>query len=96
MSARGGLLPNANSAISEAFEKLNLRTLGVESPQFPTAVTFNYCDARAARLHENLLDFVLLNNLHSASESQKEMIGLAMTLKGIAEDFVFEDQLGCN
>jgi outer membrane protein TolC len=69
LSARSELLPTLNSAISEELERVNLRTMGVESPQFPTAVTFNFYDVRAARLEQSVFDLVRVENLHSATES---------------------------
>ncbi len=65
--ARSQLLPNLNGAISEEFERLNLRTLGVETSSFPEAVKFNYFDARAARLNQTVFDLVRIENLHGAS-----------------------------
>lgn len=67
--ARSTLLPNLNAALSEEFEKLNLRTQGVESSTFPVAARFNYFDARAARLNQTVFDLVKIENLHSATES---------------------------
>lgn len=67
--SRSRILPTANAAISEEFERLNLRTMGVESPQFPTAVTFNFYDARAVRLRQSAVDLVRIENLHSASQN---------------------------
>jgi outer membrane protein TolC len=43
--------------------------MGVESPQFPTAVTFNFYDARAARLEQSAFDLVRIENLHGATEN---------------------------
>jgi multidrug efflux pump subunit AcrA (membrane-fusion protein) len=45
--ARSELLPNLSTAISAELERLNLRTMGVESTAFPASVTFNFYDARA-------------------------------------------------
>lgn len=69
MEARSQLLPTLNAAISEELERANLRTMGVETPQFPTAVTFNFYDARAARLEQSVVDLVRVENLHSATEA---------------------------
>jgi hypothetical protein len=67
--ARGGLLPNVNAAVSEEFEKLNLRTQGVESSTFAVTAEFNFFDARAARLNQSIFDLVKIENLHSASDT---------------------------
>jgi outer membrane protein TolC len=40
--ARSSLLPNLNAAISEELERLNLRTMGVESNTFPLTAPFNF------------------------------------------------------
>jgi hypothetical protein len=40
--ARISLLPTLNTVISEQLEKLNLRTQGVESSNFPVAAQFNF------------------------------------------------------
>ncbi len=69
--AKSTLLPNLNMAISEVFERENLRTLGVSIPIIPEAVKFNYIDARAARLNQSVFDLVRIDNLHSASENLK-------------------------
>ena len=65
--ARSALLPSFNSALSEEFEQLNLRALGVETNMFPRTARFNFFDARAIRLNQTVLDLVQLDNLHSAS-----------------------------
>jgi outer membrane protein TolC len=66
--ARSALLPSVNAAISEEFERVNLRTtMGVESPMFPTAVKFNYFDARAVMLNQAVFDLVKIDNLRSAN-----------------------------
>lgn len=69
--ARSGLLPLLNSGITEAFERENLRTLGVSLQSIPESSKFNYIDARAARLQQTVLDIVKIDSLHSASESLK-------------------------
>ncbi len=69
--AKSGLLPALNTGITEAFERENLRTLGVSIPSIPESVQFNYFDARAVRLQQTVLDIVKLDSLHSASESLK-------------------------
>ena len=69
--AKSTLLPNLNMAISEVFERENLRTLGVSTPIIPEAVKFNYIDGRAARLNQSVFDLVRIDNLHSASENLK-------------------------
>jgi hypothetical protein len=40
--ARISLLPTLNTVISEQLEKLNLRTQGVESSNFPVTAQFNF------------------------------------------------------
>ncbi len=65
--ARSQLLPTLNSALSEQFEQLNLRTEGVESTTFPLTARFNFFDARALRLDQTVLDLVRIHNLRSAS-----------------------------
>ncbi len=67
--ARSGLLPQLNTAVSEEFERLNLREQGVEVTSFPEAVKFNFFDARAARLNQSVFDLVRVRNLNSASEN---------------------------
>jgi len=64
--ARSALLPSVNAAISEEFERVNLRTMGVESPMFPTSVKFNFFDARAVMLNQAVFDLVKIENLRSA------------------------------
>lgn len=68
--AQSTLLPTLNIGVSEVFERENLRTLGVSLPGVPTAVKFNYIDARV-RLNQSVLDLVRVNNLHAASETLK-------------------------
>ena len=69
--AKSTLLPNLNLAVSEVFERENLRTLGVSTPIIPEAVKFNYIDGRAARLNQSVFDLVRINNLRSADENLK-------------------------
>ena len=66
--AKSELMPQLNTAVAEEFERLNLRTLGVEISSFPESVKFNYFDARAVRLNQSVFDLVRIRNLHSASE----------------------------
>jgi outer membrane protein TolC len=66
--ARSALLPQLNAGISEEFERLNLRTQGVEIQSFPEAVKFNYYDARV-RLQQSIFDLVRIRNLHGATET---------------------------
>jgi outer membrane protein TolC len=77
VTARSALIPSINAAISEEFERLNLRTMGVESSMFPTAVKFNYFDARAVMLNEPVFDLVKIDNLKSAGEVVKSTIKAA-------------------
>ena len=81
--ARSSLLPNLNAAISEEFERLNLRTMGVESNTFPLTATFNFFDARAARLNQSVFDLVRIENLHSASENLKANIKMAQNARDL-------------
>ena len=67
--ARSELLPQVNTVVSEAFEKINLRTLGVEEASLPVSSKFNYYDARAARLTQSVFDLVRLRNLQGANET---------------------------
>ena len=69
--AKSTLLPNLNMAISEVFERENLRTLGVSIPSIPESVQFNYIDGRALRLNQSVIDFVRINNLRSADDNLK-------------------------
>ena len=64
--ARSALLPQVNAGLSEEFERLNLRTQGVEIASFPESVKFNFYDARV-RLQQSVLDLVKIRNLHGAS-----------------------------
>lgn len=71
--ARSGLLPQANTLVSETVEQVNLRTLGVSIPNFPAVVgPFNFFDARAARVNQTVFDLVRLRNLRTAGENLKE------------------------
>ena len=72
--ARSGLLPQLNTAISEVFERENLKTLGVSIPSIPESVQFNYFDARAVRLNQSVFDLVRIRNLQGASENLKASI----------------------
>jgi outer membrane protein TolC len=76
-TARSALLPSVNAAISEEFERLNLRTMGVESPMFPTAVKFKYFDARAVMLNQAVFDLVKIDNLRSADQQAAATIKAA-------------------
>ena len=66
--ARSELMPQLNTVVSEAFEKINLRTLGVQESSFPLTSKFNYYDARALRLNQSVLDFVRIRNFRGATE----------------------------
>jgi outer membrane protein TolC len=74
--ARSALLPQLNTGISEQFERLNLRTQGVETQSFPESVKFNYYDARV-RLQQSVFDLVRIHNLHGASETLQANIKAA-------------------
>lgn len=68
--AEAGLFPTLNAGVAEAFERENLRTLGVSLQSIPESSKFNFYDARF-RLQQSVLDLVKLDSLHSASESLK-------------------------
>jgi outer membrane protein TolC len=80
--ARSELLPQLNAAVSEEFERLNLRTQGVEISSFPESVKFNFYDARA-RLNQSVFDLVKIRNLHGSSESLKANIGAARNARDL-------------
>ncbi|WP_263359879.1 TolC family protein [Acidicapsa ligni] len=71
--ARSELMPQLNVAVSEEFERLNLRTQGVEVNTFPESVKFNFYDART-KLNQSVFDLVKIRNLRGASESLKANI----------------------
>jgi outer membrane protein TolC len=81
--ARSELLPNLNTVVSESFERVNLRTQGVETSAFPEAVTFNFYDARAARLQQTVFDLVKIENLHSATQNVKSNFALARNARDL-------------
>ena len=81
--ARSTLLPQVNTVVSEAFEKINIRTLGVSSPIFPTASKFNYYDARAARLNQSVFDLVRIRNLQSAGQEVQASIRQARNARDL-------------
>ena len=66
--ARSTLRPQLNTGISEEFERLNLRTQGVEVQTFPESVQFNFYDARV-RLQQSVFDLVRIHNLNGASQT---------------------------
>ncbi len=75
--AKSALLPNLNAAVSEVFERENLRTVGISLPIIPESVKYNYFDARAARLNQSIFDLVRTENLHAASENLKASLETA-------------------
>ena len=81
--AKSQLMPSLNSVISEEFERLNLRTDGVESTTFPEAVKFNFFDARAARLNQTVFDLVKIDNLHGASDNLKASVKAARNARDL-------------
>jgi outer membrane protein TolC len=81
--ARSELLPHLDMAISEVYERVNLRTQGVETNTFPESVTFNYYDARVARLKQTVFDVVKTDNLHSASESAQASMQQALNARDL-------------
>ncbi len=68
--AKSGLLPTFNTGLEEAFERENLKTLGVSISIIPESVQFNYFDTRI-RLQQTVLDIVKRDTLRTASESLK-------------------------
>ena len=82
LTARSQLLPQVDAGISESFEKINIRTLGVSSPMFPTSSTFNFYDARV-RLNQSVLDFVRIRTLHGATENVKASIAAARNARDL-------------
>ena len=81
--AKSALLPQVNTVVSEAFEKTNLRTLGVSLSIIPTAVKFNYYDARAARLDQSVFDLVKIRNLKGAGENVQATIKAARNARDL-------------
>ena len=81
--AKSELLPQLNTRVSEAFEKTNLRTLGVSLPIIPTATKFNYFDARAARLDQSVFDLVKIRNLQGAGENVQATIKAARNARDL-------------
>ncbi len=72
--AKSELMPQLNTVISEAFEKENLRTLGLKTPSIPSITTFNYYDARAVRLNQSVFDLVRIRNLQAAGQAVQATI----------------------
>ncbi len=81
--AKSTLLPQVNTIVSEAFAKTNLREIGVSLPIIPTAVKFNYYDARAARLDQSVFDLVKIRNLQSAGENVQATIKAARNARDL-------------
>ncbi len=81
--ARSELLPQVSSVVSEAFEKENLRELGVSLPIIPTTSKFNYYDARAARLNQTIFDFVKIRNLQGAEENVQANVKAARNTRDL-------------
>ena len=81
--AKSELLPQLNTVVSEAFEKENLRTLGVSLPSIPTTSKFNYYDARAARLTQTVFDFVKIRNLQGAEQNVQANIKQARNTRDL-------------
>ena len=80
--ARSQLLPKINIGGTEEFERLNLRSQGVETSMFPVGVTFNFYDARVL-LNQSVLDFVRINDLHAASASARASIEAARNARDL-------------
>ena len=81
--AKSELLPQLNTVVSEAFEKENLRTLGVSLPSIPTTSKFNYYDARAARLNQTVFDLVKIRNLQGADQNVQATIKAARNARDL-------------
>ena len=81
--AKSELMPQVNTVLSEAFEKENLRTLGVSLPSIPTTSKFNYYDARAARLDQTVFDFVKIRNLQGAEENVQANVKAARNTRDL-------------
>ena len=81
--ARSELLPHVDTVLSEAFEKENLRELGVHLPSIPTTSKFNYYDARAARLNQTVFDFVKIRNLQGAEENVQANVKAARNTRDL-------------
>ncbi len=82
LTARSQLLPQIDAGVSETIEKINIRTLGVNSPMFPLSSTFNFYDARV-RLNQSILDFVRINALRGATENVKASIAAARNARDL-------------
>ena len=80
--ARSQLLPQLNTTITESFDRINLRTQGVNLPSIPTSVQFNYYDARV-RLNQSVFDLVRIRNLHGATENVKANIRAARNARDL-------------
>ncbi len=81
--AKSELLPQLNTVISEAYEKENLRTLGLKTPTIPPITTFNYYDARAVRLQQSVFDLVRIRNMQGASENVQATIKAARNARDL-------------
>ncbi len=75
--ARGALLPNLSSSLSETVQQLDLQaegirvTLPIKGFAFPTIVgPYNYFDLRA-RLTQTVADMTAINNFRAAKETAK-------------------------
>lgn len=66
--AKSALMKTLDSGITEEVRRLNLRTQGVESSQFPETVRFSYFDPWAVRLTQTVIDFDRFENLHGANK----------------------------
>jgi outer membrane protein TolC len=81
--AKSELMPQLNTAISEVFERINLRTQGVETTAFPESVKVNYFDARAVRLNQTVFDLVRIRNLQGADQNVKATIHAARNARDL-------------
>ena len=81
--AKSDLLPNLNTGVTEEFEQINLRTLGVLSSTFPLTARFNFFDARAARLQQVVLDLTRLDNFHGATANFQASVQAAKNARDL-------------
>ncbi len=81
--AKSDLLPNLNTGLTEEFEQINLRTLGVLTNEFPLTARFNFFDARAARLQQVVLDITKLDNFHGATANFQASVQAAKNARDL-------------
>lgn len=84
IDARSLLLPHVSSIVTETVQQLNLRTAGVLEPSFPLAVgPYNFFDARAARVEQQVFDPVSLGNLRAAGQNVQSTKDAALDSRDI-------------